>query len=556
MNRNERELEEVLHEYAAGRLNRRSFLVRAGLLGVGAMAAGSLLSACSDDSTDTGASGGDATGDPVKGGNFREGYDRDFTPPDPVFNAWADPTFMAFFEAVVTRDPDGNIVPLIASAFNSGDDGWVFDIPDNLTFQSGAPLTPQAVAEFFDIARDPNQGANAIFWAPITDVKSDKTSVTCTTDHPFLAFQETVATEYSFIINTKAREKAGDDWGSRVLDGSGPFTLGEFVPGRHVVGNRWDDYPGCNAPFITNKGPAYLDSIEWISITEASQRASEIETGNVDAVKNPPPQDIDRLKSNSDLVVQEFQELSNFYLSLNLANSEFGFDDVKVRQAISHAIDRQALVESIFLGHAVATYGPVMPGNRWYDSGVESYNQFDPDESAKLFDEAGWKLGGDGVRAKNGKRLSFPVLHLTETTEDQVLEAMTQMLADVGVEITLDGKASAAFWSTLSDTTPAYAFKWLWSSPIDVIQYFADVYQPDNSLDPDIQSLYGAWQSAGDDTELGDAANKYQMFFAENLPIVPIYTPNTIWVNTKKVIGWSPNQANIYPFYNDVWLAS
>jgi peptide/nickel transport system substrate-binding protein len=555
MDRREQELQAALGDYVSGRLSRRGFLQRAGLLGIGAVAAGTLLSACSDDSSGGTSTSETPTSGPVKGGTLREGYDRDFTPPDSVLNAWADPSFFALFEPVITRDPDGNFVPWLASGFKSGDTGWTFDIPEGLTFQSGAPLTPQAIADFFNVARDPNQGANAIFWTPITAVVAKGNTVVCKTDGPFQAFQETVCTEYSLIENIKARKAAGDTWGSKTLDASGPFTLDQFIPGRSVTVKRWADYPGTNAPFITNKGPAYLDAIEWVPITEGSQRAPEIETGNVDALKNPPPQDIDGLKANGDLVVQEFQELSNFYLQLNMGNTDLGFDDIRVRQAVSAAIDRNAIVQSIFLGHAVPTYGPVPPGNRWYDSSVEQFNQFDLDKANSLLDDAGWAKGGDGIRAKGGKRMSFTVMNLTDTTENQVLQALTQMLAEAGLEVKIDSKSTAAFWPALTDKTPAYAFKWLWSAPIEVIEYFIDFYQPKSARPAEMATLYTDYQQAANDDEMMTTASAYQKWYAENLPLIPIYTPNTIWVNHKNVIGWQPNQANIYPYYNDVWLA-
>ncbi len=82
------------------------------------------------------------------------------------------------------------------------------------------------------------------------------------------------------------------------------------------------------------------------------------------------------MKDNPDIVVLEYQELSNFFLSVNMGANGLGFNDLRVRQAISHAIDHEAIVKSIFLGHAVATYGPVMTKYKWYNPAVEKYNQF------------------------------------------------------------------------------------------------------------------------------------------------------------------------------------
>ncbi len=558
MDRRQQEIGVALDDYAAGALNRRGFLRRVGLVGVSVVAAGTLLDACSSGSTNSGPATDPtaAGGKPVKGGTLREGYDHDFTPPDSVNNAWADPSFYALFEPVITRDPNGNMVPMLASAFTSGANGWTFEIPSGLTFQSGAPLGARQVADFFNVARDPKLGANASFWEPIKSVSTKGNQVVCGTAAPFKAFQETVCTEYSMISNVRARKKAGDKWGSEVMDGTGPFTLSKFVPGRSVLVKRWEKYPGCHAPFVVNKGPAYLDSIEWVPITEGSQRAPEIETGNVDAIKNPPPQDVARLKENSDLVVQEFQELSNFFLQLNMGETDLGFDDVRVRQAISVAIDREAIVKNILLGHGVATYGPVMPGNRWYSAEVEAYNKFDSAKASSLLDEAGWAKGSDGIRVKNGNRMSFTVLHQTDTTENQVLQAIIQMLAAVGVEMKLDNQSSASFWGALNDKVPVYSTKWLWSSPIDCVQYFVGVFQPKKAQTPQMTSLYEAYQRAATEDQMKIAAAAYQRYYAENLPLIPIYTPNTIWVHQKKVVGWQPNQANLYPYYNDVWLTA
>lgn len=551
-----------LDAYIKGHLSRRGFLVRAAALGVGAVAAGQMLAACSSDASTAGSAAagtGSATGaaagaQPVGGGIFREGYDRAPTPPDPVRNAWADPSFNAFYEALVVRDAQGTIVPMLASSFANDEKAWTFTLRDGLTFHSGAACTPDVVVADFDLFRDPESGQNSPFWGPITSVKADGQVIVCATAHPFAAFQETVATEYSYILNPAAREKAGDTYGSEVVDGTGPFVLESFAP-QEVKAKKWDKYPGSVTPFFSNKGPAYLDGITWVSITEASQRAPEVETGNVDAVKNPPPQDVDRLKSNPELVVQEFQELSNFFLSVNVGDASLGFDDPRVRQAISQAIDREGIVQSIFLGHAAATYGPVMPGWAWYNPAVEQFNQYDPAAAGKLLDEAGWTLGSDGIREKGGKKLSFTTTQLQDNVEVQVMQAVVEMLKQVGVEMKAEPLDAAAFFPQLTNELTSYAFKWLWSSPIDVVSLFVQFYQPQSPVLDEVNAAFAKWQNAAATEELKDAAYTVQEVFARSLPLIPLYTPNTIWVNRTNVMGWHPNQANLYPFYNDVWLA-
>jgi peptide/nickel transport system substrate-binding protein len=545
---------DVIDEYANKRLSRRDVLKRAGVLGLSASAIGPLLAACSSSGTSAGSSGGSASGTPKVGGMFREGYDRDFTPPNPVKNSWADPDFNALFEALVMRNPEGQIVPMLASSFSSSPTGWTFNLRSGLKYQSGAPLTTASVIQDFNLFRNPDIGQNPPFWEPVTGITSSGQEIVCHTSHPFQAFQETICTEYCYIMNPATWQAEGAKYGTEATDGTGPFTMTSYVPGQHVIATRWDDYPGSIVPFFTNKGKAYLDQIEWIPITQASERAPQIQTGLVDAVKNPPPQDVATLQADQDLVVLEFQELSNTFLSVNMGDSSLGFDDLRVRQAISHAINRQAIVSSIFLGHAAATYGPVMTRWKWYNPAVEQYNQFDTSQAESLLDEAGWKMGSNGVRVKNGKPLAFTTYNLTDQTQNQVLQAVAQMLSQVGIQMTVQSLASAAFYPKLTNATTSYAFKWLWSSPIDVVALFVQFYQPKLAALNPVYDAFTAWQTAGSLAQLQQAALAYQTTFAQLLPLIPIYTQNTIWVHTQNVVGWQPNQANLYPFYNDVWL--
>ena len=112
-------LDEAVSQYASGNLTRRDFLKRAAALGIGAASASVLLAAQSSSAAQRVTSSGTSS-KPVKGGTFREGYDRDFTPPNPVANTWADPDYKALFEALIMRDPEGKMVPMMADSFTSG----------------------------------------------------------------------------------------------------------------------------------------------------------------------------------------------------------------------------------------------------------------------------------------------------------------------------------------------------------------------------------------------------------------------------------------------------
>jgi peptide/nickel transport system substrate-binding protein len=564
----EEHVDHLVGEYLEQRIDRRSFFRRAAVLGIGASTAAAILAACGSSSSSSSSSAGTATaaaaGTPKKGGQLIEGYDRDFSKNDPVLTTWDDPAWVAIYEFPLIRDAQGAYQPALFSKWDVSSDllTWTFTMPTTLTFQSGAPVTNQMIADNFNIFRDPNKGQNAIFWPSVKDAKPGPTpdTVVVTMKTPFTAFPETLATENSMIVNLAKRAELGDKYGVTACDGTGPFTQTTFTPGTEVVVTRWDGYKGSNIPYIKNKGPAYLDSIKWVPILDVGQRANEIETGGANVVKNPAGQDVDRLKGNSDLVTTEFPALANYWISLDCTRADYGFDNLAVRQAISHAIDREGLVKALYFGHAAATYGPIAPNYKWYDKGVEQFNQFDPDKAKSMLDAAGWTVGSDGTRAKGGKKLSWVHYNYAgQPTTKQIDEAVQAMLKKVGVDMQIKTPDEAAFFPAVTGKTPpaSWGFEWLWSSPVDLLIFFhafpTDAY---NGAIPEIKAAVTKWQTAPDNATLEQAARDFQLAWAEKLPKISLLTTNNVWVAQKKVMNYTPLQSMLYPMYNDVWLNS
>ncbi len=274
MDRSPDGLQEAVGEYVSQKISRRELLKRAGVLGLTAAAVGPLVATgAAGAATSRSAAGAAAAARPRR----VEPSARDTTGssrrPNPVANAWADPDFNALFEALVMRNPQGQIVPMMADTFTSGPHGWTFHLRKGLRFQSGAPVTPAAVVEDFNLFRSPKTGQNGPFWIPVTNVYAQGENIVCATKKPFQAFQETVTTEYSYIMDPDTWKSEGSSYGTKATNGTGPFIMTSFSPSERVVAKRWEGYPGSIVPFFQNKGKAHLDAIEWVSISDASARA-------------------------------------------------------------------------------------------------------------------------------------------------------------------------------------------------------------------------------------------------------------------------------------------
>ena len=351
-------------------------------------------------------------------------------------------------------------------------------------------------------------------------------------------------------------------YGTEFADGTGPFTHEEWVPGSHVLVNRWADYPGSNTPFLENKGPAYLDAIRWTVITEEGQRATQLENGDIDTLINPAHQDIARMENNPDLTVIRHPEWSGFHLAMNRDYDEF-FGDALTRQGLSHSLDRQGMVNAILAGNGAATYGPFPTTDRNYDPAVEQFNQFDVDLANQKLDEAGWEMGDDGVRVRDGNRFEFRYLVEDESVQKSVAAAVSAQFAKVGVRANLNvvdrGLAFTEQSQLGRDSVEMSLFFWLWPIPIDVLTLFgwsATIPVPNfsHAVEPRIDDSIAAWQASGTEAAAQAAASEFQLAWAEQLPYLPIMNQNATFVHNNKVHGWQPFVWNLYPYYNDTWI--
>jgi peptide/nickel transport system substrate-binding protein len=553
----------MVDAYREGNLSRREFVQRGVALGLTVPALLGLLA-------EAAAAGGNApAGSTVKtGGTLREGYDLDFSRMDPIATTWYDPGFYALYQSIVNKDPKGTIVPDIATSWKVSADGKTvtFKLRSGLKFHTGRPLTSKAIKEVYDAIANPKSGSPLrSVWVPHVKqtLAPDPQTLVLKLAHPYYDVFNVVQTGYWAIVNTQTRNKVGPtNYGKKVIDGSGPFTFVEWIPGDHVSVKRWDEFPGSIVPYFKNKGKAYLDGIKWIAILEASQRAVQIEKGEIDTLRGPNFPDIPRLLKNKELTVTRLKEWSGYVLGPNFKRTELGFDDLRVRQAMSHAIDRKAIADKLFFGYAFPMYGPITSADKAYTKEVEKYNQFNPEKAKSLLDAAGWKVGSGGIREKDGKKMSFELTIQAETFNQQLGSVIQEELRNIGMDVHVKAYDRGTYFNKLFGGTDAWIFFYLWPVPIDVITLFVNSAAADgkgpnwsNAKIPAIDAAINRYLSARNATQLNAASANLQVLIAQNLPLIPIVNREAFWVHRQNVHGYLVHQWNLYPYYNDVWLS-
>jgi peptide/nickel transport system substrate-binding protein len=226
-----------------------------------------------------------------------------------------------------------------------------------------------------------------------------------------------------------ASPAAVEEWGKDFVEhpvGTGPYRLESFTPGVEVVMVRNEEYWG---------DPPALDRVVFRQVPEPGARVAMLETGEAQIIAEVPPEEIERLAADPNINIIQQTGLRTFFIAFNLDSP--ALQDLKVRQALNYAVDKQAIVDTIFLGLAEPLDSPVstaMPGH----ISVGGF-EYDPEMAQQLLSEAGWTdTDGDGIVDKDGEPLSLTFLTSDAYPKEQeVAEAVQLYLNDIGVDLEL-----------------------------------------------------------------------------------------------------------------------
>jgi peptide/nickel transport system substrate-binding protein len=490
---------------------------------------------------------------------LREAFDYQFSRLDPTGDH-IDPPSVAIYEPLMAKGPDWAAHAALAESWEVSNDAlsWRVKIRPGAKFHSGRACDSEAVATALDHLRYQSGTERQLwYWDPVSTVETDgPETLVFRLEYPYSRLPSLLWGTHTAVYNEHARQQDPDRFGRLLADGTGPYRLLHWSPER-VVAERWDQYRGPQDGFLATSGRS-VTSIEWVSLLSSSDRLAALDHLEVDCMHNPPYGDSSAVSEDPRFRVHEQVQQSNIYLALDFRRVDLGFDDLRVRQAISMAIDRAALVDDALSGHGCVTYGPLPPGDEFYDASVEDGHVYDPKGAAEALDRAGWTLDGGAVRRREQSELRFECVTQDDEIFNKIAKQLRSQLARVGVHLDLRlAKPFADFYAACADGPPASISKWLWPDALDaVIGFSSSSTRPDPNWQyatvPELDDTYGRWLRAGDREELSKAASMAQHCFARALPYVPLVTPNDVWVNWAHVHGWVPYQAGLYPFYHNV----
>ncbi|MDX2377796.1 ABC transporter substrate-binding protein [Microbacterium sp. LRZ72] len=351
-------------------------------------------------------------------------------------------------DSLLDQDPaTGEIVPWLASEFSSNDDltAYTFTLEEGVTFSDDTELTADVVAANLDAIAE--MGASASLASAYiegytgTDVVSD-TEFTVNFSAPNVQFLQGATTMSLGIVSADTAAATPEDR-CQALVGTGPFVLESYVPNDSVEIVAREGYDWASG-LRGHEGDAYLESVTFPIIEEASVRTGGLSSGEFDIIQDLPY--VDEARFDTD----EY----HLYAAANpgvpnalIANTTQGVvAEEAVRQAIMKGLDLEQI--NVIAGSASgqAPTSVLTSSTPGYTS-QEDIIAYDPEGAVELLEDAGWELGDDGIRTRDGETLTATV---TAFYAQDVLEAAQIQLREIGVDLQLNMVAAGDFFGAIA----------------------------------------------------------------------------------------------------------
>lgn len=435
------------------------------------------------------------------------------------------------FDNMLTRDDAGKIEPQIATAWKyASDTEIVFTIRGDVKFHDGTPLTADDVAFSVNRIIDPKFASpqlgqfNKIVSAEVTG----EHEVTIKTDgaYPVLLPQLVKLS----IVPRHVVEKVGDDAFNLAPIGSGPYKFEKWQRGVSVSLVRNDAYWGEKGTF---------PHAEFRAVPDAATRVADLQSGTADLVVSLDSDLTAQLAGSA--VAKPLTALTERVAYVKLNPTLPPLDDIRVRQAVAHAIDKQGLVDGILGGFDKPADQMATPSHFGYVDGIKG-NAYDPELAKKLIAEAGI----------SGTHLAFAT---SPTFDQRIVQAIAQMLTDVGLPVDLQLTDMATYLKHVQsapDKQPLISFG-RWSCACqDVDGVLFPLLHSSSSWsslrNPEIDKLLETARNTLDEKARLDAYTQVSEFVAKDVPLVPLYQAAAIY-GAAKGLQWQPT-ANESMFLN------
>ena len=480
--------------------------------------------------------------EPQTGGTLRAAWQASWESLDPHI-ASSEATFQVLnnvIESLTFFDDDTNLIPWLAESWGRSEDGltWTFNLRQDVVFSNGRELTAEDVKWTLERLIDPEIGSGNAFrvgGAGTVIEAVDTYTVAITTETPIANLPASLASKSTAII---ASESVNDDGTIAVPIGSGPFVISEVEGTTRLVLTRYENY--------WQEGLPYLDEVIITPITDDATRELALQGGEVDWIFTIAPQNLEALQSDPNVIVETAPRLSYDYFGVNLNREPF--NDVRVRQALAYAIDREVICAFAFFNICEPTQGPTASGTPWYFP-YAPYDR-DLDRARELLAEAGY---ADGFTMQ-----MMPAIGFEETIRGA--QIVQQQLAEIGVTVEIDAVEFGEWLQRQSDGEYD-AFMLSWLGLTDVEDYFYLQHRTGQTFNftgysnPEFDALVDEGRTIEDFDERYAVYEQANQILVDDAPYIYMYAKSEVKAWSPRVQGFTVRSDSAVNFWT-VWLAA
>ncbi|SNT49838.1 ABC transporter substrate-binding protein [Rhodococcoides kyotonense] len=456
--------------------------------------------------------------------------------------------------------PDtGEVVPWLAESWDIADDGksYTFHLKDGVTFSNGETLDAAAVKLNFDnVVELGKQGrafqSSAYLQGYRESVVVDPLTLRVDFDIAKAGFLQALSEKPLGIIAPETiTTKTPEDRLAFGVIGSGPFVIDEVVPDQKIVVSRRDDYE-WSSPKNDHTGPAYLDQVTFQILPEDLVRTGALLSGQIQVSTTIPSNDVDSIRGQGFDIVSRSSAGVVYTYYPNVTDPILS--DEAVRKALQLSLDRQEIHDTVFNEFQTVPSSILSTTHPNYTDLSDDLSQ-NQDEARRILDDAGWREGSDGVREKDGRKLSVAI-QFSANGDKPIHELAQQQLRAVGIDFQLQQITAAEALANRNSGQWQLQYGNLTRPDADVlVSAFDPTYSNyfKASYDPELEGLLDTQASELDDTKRGELADRIQQIIVERGYAFPVTEGSQTQAAPPTVHGLS-FQAPWWPSFVDAWI--
>lgn len=490
---------------------------------------------------------------------LRIGYGGEIDTLNPLTSQFLIDIHLTMIEGLIVSNDKNEYIPVLAKEIPTVENGGVVDLgggrsemtwklQEGVKWHDGVDFTGEDVCYTWSfITAEGSEVYNRDSYLPISACEVvDPLTVKMTWEEPYAAYNGL----FEAILPKHVMEGQDPKTGAfnRNPVGTGPFVFAEWQSGEYIRVTRNPNYwRGAQYPAI--------DEVVFTFIPDANTRVNALKAGEQDWGQIQPNQvrEFENVAGYQPILVSQ-NSWVHFDFSVKTERGQRLFGDRRVRQAIFHAIDRQAIANDLMEGTVTVADTVIAPSSPYYNPDVPKYD-YNLELAGQLLDEAGWvDSDGDGIRDKDGEKLSFTIMNRADRADRTTIAQFIQaQLKDVGVEVLFDTQESAA-WTGTWRTGAWEAVVGGWILPAD--PSFTGLFACDGAnnmtglCSEELDALMKESDTKFSQAERKPLLDEAQALLAEEAFSLPLYYNVTPVVVSERLGNFKPSGTNLGSFWN------